>query len=152
MTARRTFHFADYMLRPTDESDIPVAVEWTEADPEHRGLTAPVFWLEQGDKDDSYILLDRQGRVFFLKLHEIDPKTMEIHIQFAPTSTRREAARVGNALMTGLDWLETMLRRFGYRRLCFDSRSRSLIAFAIRKLHFSKTSDFRFEKSIAREA
>jgi hypothetical protein len=148
MSASRTFHFDRYMLRPVDETDRTFAINWTLADPDHKDLTAPDFWLEQTATRDSYVLLDGQGRVFFLKLHQMDANSVDIHIQFAPEYTRDQALRVGRALMVGLDWLEGKLRDHGVSHLAFDSHSQGLVSFAVKKLNFSKTKDFRLEKEI----
>lgn len=148
MTATRVFYFEDYLLRPTDETDETFAIHWTLADPDHKDITRPDFWLEQSAQRDSYVLLDGEGRVFFLKLHRIDKTTIELHIQFPPEDTREQTLRVAKALIVGLDWLEGELRKHGIRHLAFDSHSQRLISFAIKKLHFLKTEDFRLEKEI----
>jgi hypothetical protein len=148
MSATRTYHFSNFMLRPVDETDATFAINWTMADPDHRDLTMPDFWMEQTATRDSYVLLDGQGRVFFLKLHQIERDSVEIHIQFAPEYTREQALRVGRALLVGLDWLEGKLRSHGITHLAFDSHSQGLVSFAMKKLKFNKTQDFRLEKEI----
>ena len=151
MTAVRTFHFDEYMLRPVDESDRPFAINWTLADPDHRDVTQPHFWMEQSPTRDSYVLLDRWGRVFFLKMCQVSSDAVELHIQFPPEEeddSREQTLRIARALIVGMDWLEKELKKFGIRRMAFDSVSQRLIKFAVKKLKFMKMQDFRLEKEI----
>jgi len=149
MSATRTYHFDHYLLRPVNETDATFAINWTLEDPHHRDLTMPDFWLEQTGTRDSYILLDNEGRVFFLKLHKLGEDAVDIHIQFSPDDSRHQTMRVSKALMVGLEWLEEKLRAHGIRHLSFDSASDRLIYFAIKKLKFHSTEDYRLEKEIA---
>lgn len=139
MPAVETFSFYGYTLRPAITSDFLLAERWTLADPWHRDSACPVFWLEQDQRSESYLLLDRSGPVFFFKTtRTADPHVIEIHIQFPPpVESARNNFRLMLALVLGLEWLEGTLRSSDISAIFFESRNPTLIRFCVRRLGFA---------------
>jgi len=142
MSARGTFRFSEFTLRPAGAiaTDALLAKQWTEADPWHNTVQ-PSFWIEQGQHCDSYILYDKDGPVFFWKGVLISPRSMEMHIQFPPRPAnaqerRRLRGRVALGLIVGLKWLEGILFATGVKEIYFDSFSDDLIVFCVNRLDF----------------
>lgn len=149
MAAITTFQFGKYTLRPPGEGDIKLAVEWTEKDPFHRLTTLPKFWMEQTKFIDSYLLLDNEGPVFFIRIDQsLDAACL--HIQFMPMMTHKESQRTMLALMRGLEWLERILVGNAIKTLFFDSENSNLIRFSVTRLGFTQTSETRLEKRLIR--
>jgi hypothetical protein len=136
MSATRTYYFNDYTLRPADLGDIALAVRWTAADADHVGRTHPDFWVEQTLSNDSYLLLDKQGPLFFFKLHRITVKSVELHIQFPPLPGNQGRILVG--LIDGCDWLDGMLKGSRIEEVFFMSANESLVRFASRRLGYAQ--------------
>ena len=139
MTATATFRFSNnkFTLRPAGEDDFYLAEKWTQLDPEHRGSVDPRFWLEQAQGRDSFLLFDDEGPVFFFKMvlaGSENNRAIEIHIQFPPQG--RNGYRIAAGLIEGITWLERVLRQIQIREMFFDSASRKLITFAIKRLGF----------------
>lgn len=159
MAAIETFRFCGLTLRPAgvEHSDVLVAAEWTDADPDHREKVLATFWIEQQLGVDSYLLLDADGPVFFFRA-ELPPSRISatIHVQFPPTrpvtpnkeevnACSKNRERVRRGMLEGLPWLERMLRQVGVREITFESEDRPLIGFAVRELGF-KENGKRLEK------
>ena len=141
MTALATFSFQGYTLRPAIGKDRKEAAEWTKADPDHRDTTPADFWIEQGMGIESYVLDDRFGSVFFLKLVRQIHHEIEIHIQFPPkpetaTAAAEQRERVVNGLILGFEWLERVLILREVRAVFFTSKRPTLIRFAKKRLGF----------------
>lgn len=161
MSARGTFQFGPYTLRPTTKVDGRLAREWTHADPWHRETVDPGFWLEQGQYADAYLLLDQDGPLYFARLivSESSPRwrEVEMHIQFPPVPADEAGklklrARVARGLIHGLTWLERMLKGISARELYFDSRTESLKDFCVRRLGFEDKGGGRLVKKLWKEA
>ena len=166
MSALNTLQFKGYTLRPAGERDLPLAAEWTAADPDHAGQTHPVFWLEQGLGVDSVLVLDGKGPVFFFKammlvykprrgplplqlvglsertITEVSPTpdkvAAQVFIQFMPCATEEDRERTREALIQGMEWMEPVLGQGGAEEIFFDSRQGKLIAFCIKRLGFTR--------------
>jgi hypothetical protein len=150
MTATATLRFDQYILRPAGdgERDWQLARKWVAADPDHRGQD-PIFWLEQGDGIDSWLLLDDKGPLYFAKLVLFPSRRgVELHIQFPPTGTRLMRRRVSLGLVKGLAWLEKTLRQVGIEAIVFQSQNRSLIQFSVARLGFEREGDRLLTKRI----
>jgi hypothetical protein len=149
MSARSTFIFGAYRLRPATEEDAAYAVPWTEADPDHAGKTAPAFWLEQQAQRDSYMLEDEEGPLFFFKLHHLARKVVELHVQFPPPSgDSHQRYRIQRGLIDGFQWLEETLKQAHIEVVHFDSTHPPLRRFAMARLGFDTNLDNRLSKSI----
>lgn len=161
MSASGTYHFGTYTLRPAGEADLARAVRWTAADVFHAGRTRPEFWIEQTVNRDSYVLEDREGAVFFFKLHRLAIHAVELHCQFPPlddiaadiegeeATAKYERERVREALQRGFEWLEGALKISKVRDVFFDTTHGALRNFAVRRLGFeAKDDNQRLEKHI----
>jgi len=151
--SENTYHFGDYTLRPTEETDLARAVEWTAADADHAGRTRPEFWLEQTINRHSFLLEDHKGPVFFFKVHRLSISAVELHCQFPPMDEsddgERTRMRVMAAMIRGFDWLEGTMKLSKIRHIFFDSTHTPLRAFAVRRLGFKPTTGTqRLEKHI----
>jgi hypothetical protein len=139
MTARETFQFDQkYTLRPARLlSDYALALDWTEADPDHAGKVDPQFWLEQGEGKDAYLFSDDKGPLFFFKMVIATGSAVEIHIQFPPNrNSAHQRQRIARGLLQGIAWLERVLAHCQIREMFFDSINSSLIGFSIKRLGF----------------
>jgi hypothetical protein len=155
MTALSTLRFSGYTIRPANlphtvtadkklyaDRDLRLAIEWTAADPYHRGKIDPEFWLEQRPGMDSVLVEDSQGPVFFFKAQLLDQTARnrgpiaQIFIQFMPCATEEDRERTRQALMEGMAWLEPVLRQSGVEEIFFDTRQLKLIAFCQKRLGF----------------
>jgi hypothetical protein len=150
MSASGTYHFGIYTLRPAGEADLARAVQWTAADVFHAGRTRPEFWIEQSVNRDSYVLEDREGAVFFFKLHRLAIHAVELHCQFPPLddiaeepseTVQYERERVRHALQRGFEWLEGALKISKVRDVYFDTTNGALRNFAVRRLGFQAKDD-----------
>jgi hypothetical protein len=153
MSARETYKFGPYVLRPAGagKDDATLAKTWTSADPDHCSIE-PDFWLLQDGENDSYVLCDQMGPLYFARLIMIsgpDGRAVEMHIQFPPDHARKELRqRIAAGLLRGLEWLERMLRRVQVHELYFDSRSDSLIQFSIKRMGFHEKAPGRLAKQL----
>lgn len=138
-----TFRFLGFRLRPARPEDLPLAAEWTQADPDHRGRVAPEFWLEQRPGFESYLVRDNGGPLFFIKMvsKELADRSpaVELHIQFSPTDKMARRQRVMDALIQGFKWLESELAEKGIRTVYFESRNPQLMQFCRKRLGFGRT-------------
>jgi len=157
------YTFDDYRLFMAEPDDLELATLWTAADPHHRGRVNPSFWLEHSPGTESYVLCDREGPVYFVRLqrtiHEymqeckegsIEPSkvkylpALELHLQFAPpqrgngseTPHAVSHLRTATALKDGLDWLTGMLKTSDVSLLRFDSQNPALTEFSRQRLGF----------------
>jgi hypothetical protein len=130
-----TFRFQGFTLRPAIDSDLEIAKAWTEADPDHRGITKPEFWLENVGNANSFLLEDAFGPVFLFRM-DVKGNEVAAHIQFPPDepATRR---RVMQGLTLGFAWLEKILSGQRYKTLFFNSTSIPLINFCQKRLGFT---------------
>ena len=162
MTARATFEFGEFTLRPARPSikDCVLAVQWTQADPRHSGTIPWTFWLEQGEHEDAYVLLDALGPVLFFKaclLEEEGEKRGHLFVQFPPEagagyvferagfgpalaclSDKEIRARVRAGLLAGVPWLAGICREAGIEEIFFDSDEERLIEFSTKRLGFTR--------------
>jgi hypothetical protein len=136
MSAQSTFTFSGYTLRPAHSSDYELAKTWTEKDPEHNGRIAPLFWIDQRPGRDAYLMEDNGGPLFFFKICAIDFQMVELHIQFSPPEVN-DRRRIREALIQGLQWLESVLKASGIREIRFESEYPELVRFSQRHLGFS---------------
>ena len=137
MKTMPTFTFHQFSLRPCVFGDLGLATWWTSQDPAHATTTDPKFWIEQTLKDNSFILEDRVGEIFFFKMSLTDtPKEIEIHIQFAPHD-EVSRQRVMHGLIHGFEWLQKELSQIGFETIYFNSMDRGLIHFCGRRLGFN---------------
>jgi hypothetical protein len=159
MTALNTFKFGDCFLRPADERDRELAERWTAADPDHAGRFDPGFWLENKLGRDGFLLSDRQGPVYFFKMHihwifEFGPDTLrnvvQVFIQFPPCEEARPM-RVFRALAEGCQWLERTIIPMGAEEMIFDSRNETLIRFCVKRLGFERDGEM-LRKTLIRES
>jgi hypothetical protein len=164
MTALSTLRFSGYTIRPANlphtvtagkklyaDLDLRLAIEWTAADPDHRGKIDPEFWLEQRPGMDSVVVEDQSGPVFFFKTcllverkqvmeREQDEEDIriiaQVFIQFMPCATEEDRERTRQALMEGTAWLAPVLEQSGAEEMFFDTRQPKLIAFCQKRLGF----------------
>lgn len=130
----QTFKFGDgHELRTATAADLDQARAWTEADPHHRGVIAPEFWIENSPGVETYVLSDASGDLFFFRIERV-ARTL---IQFAPDPEGRNRERVKSALKIGMDFLATALGTRGYGELLFDSFDNLLRMFALGRLRFT---------------
>jgi hypothetical protein len=161
MTASSTFTFSpNFTLRPAGDDDRQLAEQWTQADPEHAGVVDPGFWLQQDVGQDSYILLDKEGAIFFWKgiLKCLDPAGklgVEMHMQFPPEGGTYHSigaanlrARIRIGMVLGLHWLEQMLKRANVAEVYFESKNLNLIFFCKKHLGFIRDGDGRLIKHL----
>jgi hypothetical protein len=154
MTATKTYYFGGYTLEPTTEQHLELAEKWTALDKYHAGVISPEFWLYQGASTDSYLLNDGAGPVFFLKVHQHEGKRVALHIQFMPCATEQDMERTVEGLLQGTPWLEGILRESQVEEIFFDTQSKPLIAFAIKRLGFlmdmasGRNGEFRLGKRL----
>lgn len=147
MAALKTFTFSGYVLEPAGAEHLKLAQTWTAWDKYHAGIIPPEFWLYQGPRTDSYILRDGAGWVFFLKVHADElkkdgwPRRVKLHIQFMPVVTEDDRERTMEGLLQGSRWLEELLLRNGAEEIYFDSQSRPLISFAVKRMGFRVAFD-----------
>jgi hypothetical protein len=147
MSARETFRFGQYVLRPAGTiRDLQIARAWTKADPEHAGRVVPGFWLEQTYSRSSWIVVDHFGPLLFFKIilytqKPTDPGNSwmgaELHMQFAPAESADMRERVRQALTEGLPWVERVLTQNGVSRIFFDSNNPMLVRFSVKRLGFT---------------
>ena len=156
MAANQTYTFGGFTLRPATKEHALLAEVWTKNDPEHKDKVTPEFWLQQDACRDSYLLFDQDGPLFFFKMHLIDRDTVRIFVQFPTEATSREfvgtpeqirqAQRTGERLRRGLllgtAWLEEMLKKNGVKEIFFDSVSKSLIFFCVKRLGFVEEGEY----------
>jgi hypothetical protein len=135
----RFVSFEGYQLRDAVPDDLELACNWTEADEDHAGHVDPAFWLENG-----WLLLDADGPIFFFKGIRVQPRTLEIHVQFRPEIMRE---RLIAALIQGMAWLELNANEID--EICFESRHPRLIAFCEKRLGF-KNSNGKLHKQLVR--
>jgi hypothetical protein len=149
MSARNTFTFAQYRLRPATEEDLPLAAAWVSADPHHRDTTEPGFWIEQKLARDSYVLEDEEGPIFFFKLHQLSKTAVEMHVQFPPAiADNHQRYRVQRGLIDGFTWLELPLKQAQVKVIHFDSTHPPLRKFATDRLGFAIQNEVRLSKSL----
>lgn len=156
MSAIETFRWSKYTLRPSGGCifDYRVAKHWTQQDPDHAGKVQPVFWIQQSLYQDSYVLQDRQGIIFFFSairfedgyIHEsvvVPGPCVQVHIQFPPLTGEllpdlKRQRETMDALQQGLPWLERVLTQSHVREIFFDSENEPLVAFSVKRLGFTR--------------
>jgi hypothetical protein len=146
MSATESYRFHQFLLRPAGSvaTDALLAKQWTKADQWHSSTVDPRFWLEQGSDRDSYILIDKEGPVFFWKGILIQgTHQMEMHIQFPPLPADRVERhhirhRIAAGMLVGLLWLEGMLFKTGVEEVYFDSPNPSLAEFCTHHMKFTQ--------------
>lgn len=130
------FHFDHYTLRIAQPEDLPLADNWTKADPDHCTMI-PWFWVRQSADINSLLLEDEQGPVFFFRMQIMgDGSEVEVHIQFSPEESVAAKERLMDALLKGFSWLENRLAQVGFTTLYFHSRRRALIYFCQKRMGF----------------
>jgi hypothetical protein len=144
MAARETFQFGQYTLRPAgiEKNDYALAFDWTLADADHRGRVQPHFWTDQGEGEDAYLLLDREGPLLFFKVFSQGAR-VEMHMEFPPDSEdeveqRHIEGRIAKGLLHGLTWLERVLSQSQVKQMVFESASPRLIKFSTERLGFTQ--------------
>jgi hypothetical protein len=148
-----TFAFGGFCLRSATRADLPLAVSWTAADPDHAGRVDPEFWVEGNPGQESYLLSDQIGPLFFFKMCLYEKpdaeRLVEAHIQFAPRRSPEDILRTREGLEKGFSWLEMVLRSRGIAELFFHSKERTLIAFCVKHLKFARERDYLRKRLIA---
>ena len=156
MAALREFEFGGFKLKPATADYYRLAEVWTKNDPDHRDKLDFEFWLEQDACRDSYLLFDQDGPLFFFKMHLINRQTVRVFIQFPTEATSKEFAntpedirkaqrtgeRLRRGLLLGMAWLEEMLKKNGVKEIFFDSVSKSLISFCVKRLGFTEEGEY----------
>ena len=89
-------------------------------------------------------------------MHLIDPEKVRIFVQFPTQATSKEFAsspeqirqaqrtgeRLRRGLLLGTAWLEEMLKKNGVKEIFFDSISKSLIFFCVKRLGFTEEGEY----------
>lgn len=141
-------HFDGYILRSLNESDYPRLQEWIAADPAHREILDPEFFmgqrlnhageLEEDNRATCYVLEDDcgGGPLFYIRIS----RAARVNIQFPPAGSS-EPNEIVEALAKGMAFLEVALERAGVEEWIFSSKSRPLRRLANRTLGFSESND-----------
>jgi len=122
-------------LRETDEYDKPMLQEWIASDAAHAGEFEPEHFI---GSEGCFALEDAAGVVFFIRL----AKTARVRIQFnTELKSRKQRARVAQALARGMAVLELGLSRSGVTEWVFDTTNPDLKKFAIKWLGFKEQAN-----------
>lgn len=132
MSARVSYTFFGYTLRPATAEDIELARAWTAADPDHRGVIAPEFWVEQAPGIDSYVLVDAAGPVFFFRMQ----RAVRLFVQFAPIRNKEDEKRAREGIFHGVNFLAAALSKVHIAEMLFDSASKLLRLYVVGRLRF----------------
>ena len=117
----RRFAFAN-------EQDRKQVEEWMklDRDPEHHGMTGD-FFLQPNT--ESRMFGDDQGDLFAVRISRV----MRLDIQF---NAEADPQRLRDALLAHFPWLIEAARSAGFCQLIFDSVTKALIAFCMRRFRF----------------
>jgi len=133
-----TYKFGGYTFRPAVVADIPLARAWNAVDPDHIWERQfPQYWIQQGDRMNSYAFEDARGVLFFMKtIRDFSGKEVEINIQFDRERKQVSVLRLMIGMAAGFEWLKKSLPMNGFEAVYFVSRNRSLCEFAEKRLGF----------------
>jgi hypothetical protein len=140
----RLFQFDGYTLRPTTEDDLPMAVAWNAADPDHAWeLERERFWIENAGPVETFLLESNGlGPVFFLRTCRLKENgAIEITIQFNREEAVTPLWNTMSGMQAGMKWLERILPGNGIDTIYFSSKSARLIQFATRRLGFTEVEN-----------
>lgn len=138
-----TVQFGEYTLRGVDEDDRRRIEDWIVQDQDHREqFTANDFIEDTRLGEDEphalcYVLADRIGDVFFLRLS----RAARVRIQFGPNLNKSERYRSARAMLHGMAFLEGMLQHLGVEEWIFDTANPELAAFATARLGFTASTN-----------
>lgn len=133
MSARVSYTFFGYTLRPATAKDLELARAWTAADPAHHGVIAPEFWIEQGIGIDSFVLTDAGGPIFFFRMQ----RAVRLFVQFAPIKNKVDEARARDGIFRGVNFLVGALAKVQICEMLFDSTSKLLRLYVVGRLRFT---------------
>lgn len=136
--------FDGYRLRQVEERDYKQLEQWIAADPVHRDVLDPEFFMGEAINQEGnlaedphvnvFALDDRKGTLMYIRLSTAS----RVHIQFAPGPSSAEQGKnfhrelhrfrtqMRNALLKGMAFLEVGLRNTGVREWIFESESQAL--------------------------
>jgi hypothetical protein len=132
-----SYRFDGFLFRPAVPEDLPLARAWNREDADHDWEEQqPLYWIEQNERVNSYVLEDRMGIVFFVKSIRQHIDQIEISLQFDRSRMTVSRHRAMRGMMTGMEWLKKALPLNGFRAVYFLSKNPELIAFAENALGF----------------
>ncbi len=115
----------------SSEQDLPQLKRWVDADPAHKDIIEPGFWIrptkENGDPEDGIKCLrveDDNGAVFYLRMEH----ALRVYVQFPPEEEVSKS-RLASALRRAMWFIGGGAKKAGYQEMLFDSKSSHLIAF-----------------------
>jgi hypothetical protein len=137
--------FEGYSFRQVEPSDYEQLEKWIAADPTHRDVLEPEFFMDQERPHVTVLALEsRSGTVMYIRLSTAS----RVHIQFSPAPKANGGGRVyareihryrtqlRNALLKGMAFLEVGLRKAGVNQWIFDSESPTLRDLAKKQMGF----------------
>lgn len=137
-----TYRFDGYLYRPAVLEDLRLAQAWNRADDEHAWeADYPLYWIEQNNRVNSYVLEDVMGIVFFVKSIRQPDDQIEITLQFDRSGRRVSRRRAMEGMRVGFEWLKEALPANGFKAVYFVSKNPQLGAFAVKSLGFSQDED-----------
>jgi hypothetical protein len=132
-----SYRFDGFLFRPAVAEDLPLAQRWNAEDPDHawEGMN-PVYWIEQNEQVNSYLLEDDKGVVFFVKSIRQSAGEVEISLQFDRSRMTVSRHRAMRGMLAGMEWLKKALPLNGFRAVYFLSKNPELTGFAMNALGF----------------
>lgn len=112
------------------ERDRELIEGWMKAD--HPEMSAD-FFLEP--KTESMMFGDEEGDLLAVRMSRV----MRLDIQFNTDPAARD--RLKACLLKEFPWMTEQARKAGFRQLIFDSISKPLIAFCMRRFRFKASPD-----------
>lgn len=126
------FTVGEYVLRKATHEDEALAAAWIEGDPYHKGRVLPAYFIQEMPGEECWVFEDATGPVFFFKTQQ----AVRLHIQFGPSTTRKDRTRNARGLEEGMRWLDEMLHVRGYREMVSNIDNPVLENFAMNRLGF----------------
>jgi hypothetical protein len=115
----------------SSEQDLPQLKRWVDADPAHKNVIEPGFWIrpvsDGGVPEEGIQCLrveDDKGAVFYLRMEN----AIRVYVQFPPEEEISKS-RLSSALRRAMWFIGGGAKKAGYHEMMFDSKSPSLVAF-----------------------
>lgn len=133
--------FEGYTLRDTEQKDSAQLGEWIAADAVHAGVLSPAFFLGEDDgRVTALVLEDRHGPIVYIRI----ARCARVAIQFPPEPRGKpipdlfkHRAKLRNALIKGMAFLEVGLSRAGCSEWIFDTQSDNLRRLVTKRMGFA---------------
>ena len=137
MTVKPFFQFEGYKVRPIEERDRTYLADLIRRDPYHRDTMNADWFLRLTWGEDAWAIEDERGTV---RGYFKTQTAVRLSLQFAQGESREEKYENAKLLIRGVDWIESQLKRNGFREIVFQTDGPELKEMAKRRMGFVELS------------